>query len=106
MRALMVAVVVMGVMIVGGTVTLGVLIYLRMNGHPAAAPVAGAVAPVAVVPGAAGEVVLDQPAGTHIAGIAALGDRLAVQLQGGGPDRVLLLDARTGHPTGTVRLAQ
>ena len=32
-------------------------------------------------------VLLEEPAGTRIAAIAAVGDRLAVQLQGGGADR-------------------
>ncbi len=49
-------------------------------------------------------VLLDEPAGTRIAGIAAVGDRLAVQLQGGGADRVVLLDPHTGAVVGRIGL--
>ena len=42
--------------------------------------------------------------GTRIAAIAAAGDRLAVQLQGGGPDRVLLVDPRNGRVAGRIGL--
>jgi hypothetical protein len=85
----MVAVVTMGVLIVGGTVTLGVLIVQRLGGAPAAQ---------------AAPLMLDEPAGTRIAGMAASGDRLALQLQGGGPDRVVLLDAHTGRLAARVSL--
>jgi hypothetical protein len=73
MRALKVAVVVMGVLIVVGTMGLVVGIARR-----SAAP--------SVVSAAAwaASVVLDEPAGTRIVGIAVVRDRLAVQLQGGG----------------------
>ncbi len=90
MRALKIATIVMGVLIVGGTLTLVVLVVRRL-----AAPAGG---PVAAV--------LDEPAGTHIAGIAALRDRLAVQLQGGGVDRVVLIDAATGAVAGRISLAR
>ncbi len=48
---------------------------------------------------------LDEPAGTRIVGIAAVRDRLAVQLQGGGADRVVLIDPATGAVAGRVSLA-
>ena len=89
MRALKILTIVMGVMIVAGTVTLAVLITTRVSAGP----------PPAV------EATLDEPPGTAIAGIAPLGDRLAIQLHGGGPDRVLLLDARSGRVVGPVALA-
>ena len=38
--------------------------------------------------------------------LGAAGDRLAVLLQGGGPDRVLLLDPRSGQVVGRVGLAR
>ena len=50
--------------------------------------------------------VLDEPTGTRIAGIAAVQDRLAVQLQGGGVDRVVLVDPRTGAMAGRISLAR
>ena len=49
-------------------------------------------------------VLLDEPAGTRIAGVAAAGDRVAIQLQGGGADRVVLVDPRTGAVAGHIRL--
>jgi hypothetical protein len=50
--------------------------------------------------------VLDEPAGTQIAGIAAVRDRLAVQLRGGGADRVLLIDPASGAIVGRVGMAR
>jgi len=37
--------------------------------------------------------------------MAAMADRLAVQVQGGGADRVLLIDPRTGAVAGRISLA-
>jgi hypothetical protein len=50
--------------------------------------------------------VLDEPAGTGIAGIASVRDRLAVQLRGGGMDRVLLIDPVSGAVVGRMSLAR
>jgi hypothetical protein len=50
--------------------------------------------------------VLDEPEGTHIAGIVAVRDRLAVQLRGGGVDRVVLIDPATGTIAGRIALAR
>ena len=93
-RALKVAVIVMGVLIVVGTVTLGVLIARRV------APLAGG-GPAASTPF---DTVLDEPAGTRIAGVAAVADGLAVQLQGGGADRVVVVDSHL-RVVGRVGLA-
>ena len=90
MRALKILTIVMGVMIVVGVVALGVVMTQRLGGLGAGA-VMGAT--------------LDEPAGTSIAGIAATADRIAIQLRGGGPDRVVLVDSKTGKPVGTVKLA-
>jgi hypothetical protein len=90
MRALKALTIVMGVLIVGGTAILGVMVARRLGG--------GSTAPVSLV--------LDEPAGTRIAGIAAAGDRLAVQLQGGGPDRVVLVDPHSGATAGRIALAR
>jgi hypothetical protein len=51
-------------------------------------------------------VVLDEPAGTRIGGIAAVSSRLAVLLQGAGPDRIVLIDPSTGKEAGTIALAR
>ena len=98
MRALKVAVVVMGVLIVAGTMALVIGIVRR-----SAPPVM-----VATLPGLPASVsaVLDEPEGTHIAGIVALRDRLAVQLQGGGADRVVLIDPVTGAVAGRIALVR
>jgi len=89
-RWLQVAVVVMGVLIVAGIGTIAVVIVTRMS------PRAGAIA----------SAVLDEPEGTRIAGAALAPDRLAVQLQGGGPDRVVLVDTKAGRVLGRVTLAR
>ena len=89
MQALKALTIVMGILIVGGTAVLGVVLARRLGG--------GTGAPVAIV--------LDEPTGTRIAAIAGAGDRLAVQLQGGGPDRLVLIDPHTGKATGRVALA-
>ncbi len=93
MRALKIAVAVMGVLIVAGTVALVVGVVRRGPGPSAAA------LPPAVT------AVLQEPEGTRITGIAAVQDRLALQLQGGGGDRVVLVDVRTGAVAGRITLA-
>lgn len=98
LRMLKVAAIVMAVMIVLGTTTLFVMMAKKgMSGPTAASPT-----PVASQVAA----VLDEPPGTRIVGIAAVADRLAVQLSGGGADRVVLLDSRTGQVAGRVALAR
>jgi hypothetical protein len=89
MRFLKFVTVAMAVLIVVGTTVLLVAIVRRI----------GSPAPPAQV-----AVLLDEPAGTRIAGIAAVGDRLAVRLEGGGTDRVVLLDARSGVVSGRIGL--
>jgi hypothetical protein len=90
MRILKVLTIAMGVLIVVATTMLVVLIARRIGGG--------------VGPPASIEVLLDEPSGTRIAAIASAGDRLAVQLQGGGPDRVLLVDPRNGSVAGRIAL--
>ena len=91
MRALKVLVVVMGVMIVVGVVALGVIMTQRLGG---------------LVAGGAADTVLAEPDGTVIAGIAGAADRIAIHLHGGGADRVVLIDAKTGKPVGRVVLGK
>ena len=90
MRSLKVAVVVMGILFIGGFATLVTLLVQRMSSG------AGGIA----------SAVLDQPPGTRIAGASAAQDRLVVQLQGGGPDRVVVLDVKSGRVLGSVGLAR
>ncbi len=93
MRAVKIAVAAMSVLIVVGVVVVVVTLINRLSG-PAAVPALTAAA------------VMDEPAGTSIAGIAAVGDRLAVQLHGGGPDRVVFVDPRTATVAGRISLTK
>jgi hypothetical protein len=90
MRALMILVVAMGVLIVAGVVGLVGVVASRVAARRPAEAVA---------------VLLDEPAGTRIAGIAAVADGLALQLQGGGADRVVVVDPRL-HVVGRLGLAR
>jgi hypothetical protein len=84
--------VLMGVLIIIGSTVVVVTIIKRSTDESSGTPVA---------------VVLDEPAGTRIGGIAAMPGRLAVLLQGGaGPDRIVLVDPRTGTEAGTIALAR
>lgn len=95
MRALTAVTIFMGVLIVVGTGALIAIIVHRSVSAPA-------------TPGTAGPATLrlDEPAGTRIAAIAAVGDRLALELQGGGTDRVVLVDPRSGAVTGRITLGR
>ena len=92
MRAVKIAAAVMAVLIVLGTTVLIVTVVRRLS-EPAAPAMAVAAAAV-----------LDEPTGTSIAGIAAVGDRLAVQLRGGGPDRIVFVDPRSATVAGRISL--
>ncbi|GIX11996.1 DUF6476 family protein [Elioraea sp.] len=87
MRVLKAAVVIMGVLIVAGTVVLAVTIANRLGQRPPPPEVAG----------------LGEPAGSRILGIAAAGDRLAVHVTGGGAeDRIVLVDPATHRVLGRL----
>lgn len=92
LRALKIAAIGMAVLIVLGTSGLFVVMMKRGGSSPNV--------PVNLA------AVLDEPVGTRIMGIAVVQDRLAVQLQGGGVDRVLLLDPRTGAVAGRISLGR
>ena len=51
----------------------------------------------------AANVLLTEPPGTHIASLTAAGPNWALLLQGGGPDRIILL-APDGRRTGSITL--
>ena len=77
-RALKVATIAMGVLIVAGTVTLAALVVGRLSGPAGTTPTR-----------------LQEPPGSRIAGIAASDGRLAVHVTGGGlPDRVRVFSLR------------
>lgn len=92
MRAVKIATIVMGALIVLGTTVILVTIVKRTISGPTGSPEK----PFAVL--------LDEPAGTGIAGIASVRDRLAVQLRGGGVDRVVLIDPLSGAVVGRVAM--
>ena len=94
MQALKIATIVMGVLIVLGTSVVLVTIVKRTMSGPTGMP---------EKPFAAA---LDEPAGTAIVGITAVRDRLAVQLHGGGVDRVVLIDPVSGAVAGRIALAR
>lgn len=107
LRALKIAVIVMAVLIVAGTTMLIVEVIRRVSAPAGPLPPG----PLPAGPSAAGSsavfsVTLQEPAGTRITGVAETQDRLAVQLQGGGADRVVLIDPRSGVVIGRILLAQ
>lgn len=93
-RAVKIATIAMGVLILLGTTVILVTIVKRTMTGPAG------------VPEKAFAAVLDEPEGTSIAGIASVRDRLAVRLHGGGADRVLLIDPASGVVVGRIGLAR
>ena len=90
MRVLLGVVVVMGVLIVAGMAAIGLTIFHRSM----------------AVPAVAGDAVLDEPAGTRIGQVLAVADRLALRLEGGGPDRVVVVDPKTGKVVWRAALAR
>ena len=94
LRALKIVTIVMGVLIVLGTTVVVVTVIKRT------------VPGLGGMPDKAFAAVLDEPAGTAIAAIAPVRDRLAVQLHGGGADRVIFLDPASGTVVGRVSLAR
>ncbi len=98
MRALKAATIVMGILILVGTAVLIATIIKRATA-PAPVAAAGGFVPASVT------TVLHEPAGTRITGLASVGSVLALSLQGGGPDRVVLIDPRTAEPRGRITLA-
>ena len=102
MRALQAAVIVMGVLILGGTAAV-----IAIVAHRAAAPKPAGTAPGVPLPAAAATpVLLDEPPGTRIAVTAVADERLVLQLVGGGPDRVVVVELRGGAVVARVSLAR
>ncbi|MBB2198171.1 MAG: hypothetical protein ABF479_05805 [Gluconacetobacter sp.] len=105
-RGLLAAVIGMGVLLaVGSLVLVGVLVH-RIS-HPKPAAIAGLdaePAALAVAAGNGGELVLGEPAGTHVSGMTREREGvLAVALTGGGgPDRVLLWDVQNRRIVGRL----
>ena len=94
MRAVKIAVAVMSVLIVVGVTVVVVTVIGRVT------------KPAAPVMTASAAAVMDEPAETAIVSIASVGDRLAVQLRGGGPDRVVFVDPHTATVAGRISLTK
>lgn len=90
MRALKALTIGMGILILVGTTVLIAVIFHRATAPREEKPLA---------------LVLHEPAGTRIAGIAATQDRLALSLAGGGADRVVLVNPLSGAVVGRITLA-
>jgi hypothetical protein len=100
LRAVKIAAIVMGVLIVLGTTTLFVMLAKRGLAPSAAEPAVSAPTHDRIA------AILDEPLGTAIEGIATAGPYLAVRLRGGGADRVVLVDPATGRIAGRIALAR
>lgn len=98
----MAAVIGMGILIVAGVTVLVVVMVQRMSSLPAAdARLA------ANNPAAPDQLTLDEPDGTRIAAATLGGERVVLSLSGGGrPDRVVIVDTRSGRVLGRVALAR
>jgi hypothetical protein len=98
MRALKLLVVVMGVLLVGGTAALIIAIIDRAS-HRAATP------PAPVAGRGFDRTVIDLPAGARVLGSEAVGDRLAVRIAlAEGGEALILIDPRSGARLGTIEL--
>jgi hypothetical protein len=114
MRALKIATIVMGVLIVLGTTVVAVTIVRRTMFAPARIPenampenaMPEKAMPEKALQEKAFAAELDEPAGTAIVGVTSVHDRLAVQLRGGGVDRLLLIDPVSGAVVGRIALAR
>ncbi|HEY6433058.1 MAG TPA: hypothetical protein VIZ17_13850 [Acetobacteraceae bacterium] len=89
MRILTALTVAMGVLILLGTTVLVVALVKRPASGIGTNPV---------------DLALDEPAGTRITAITSVADQLALELQGGGPDRVILINPRSGVVAGRITL--
>lgn len=107
MRLLKIAVIVMGVLIIGGTAALVVLIAHRLSApHPGALVAAAPVAPHPVPTSPGVPTGLGEPAGSRIVAISRVSNGLALLVTGGGePDRVVVIDSASGRVLLRIGLA-
>ena len=105
-RALKAAIVVMGVLIVLGIIGLIAAVAYRGANRNPTIPLPPTTVPI---PGAAlPDLILDEPPGTRIATISQTPDRTTILLQGPSqtPDRIIVVDTRTGQIIHRIRLAR
>jgi len=92
-------IVIMGVLIVAGFTFLGVELYKRMSDPNRASLTAIAPAPAET----AVDVTLDVPAGSRIGEVVVVGNRVLFKVSlPQGPDRLYMMDPRTGAVTATI----
>ena len=92
MRALKILVVVMGVLLLAGSVALAVALMARLAHHPAP------------VPGVPARLAVTLPKGARVESVSALGDRLAVHVTTPDGALVLIVDPATGAVRETLEL--
>jgi hypothetical protein len=102
MRALRLLVVVLGVLLVGGTLSLVVAIIVRVPHPSESGPQARAPAPSRAAPF---DAAFDLPAGAVIQSVQPAGERLAVRLVlPDGGQEIVILDLGSGARIGTIEL--
>jgi hypothetical protein len=97
MRAMIGLVIFMGVLIVAGVGTIVATVLHRIG---AALPGAATAPPETVT-----TLPLKEPPGTHILQASESAGHLTAVLQGGGPDRIVIIDLATGRTLARVTLA-
>jgi hypothetical protein len=102
MRGLKTLVIVLGVLLVGGMVTLVAAMVWR-GSHPVAAE--GAAPRLPAIAGKPFESTLDLPAGATVVSMEATGERLVLQVAlPDGRRQIVIVDIRTGARLGTIEL--
>jgi len=101
MRGLKTLVIVLGVLLIGGVVTLVGTVVWRGTHPVASSPVAAEPR----LPGPPFETTLDLPSGAEIASIEAAGERLVLQVVlPRGRRQLVIVDIRSGTLLGTIKL--
>jgi hypothetical protein len=96
MRALKALVIIMGILLLGGSATLAVLLVQRLGTHHAPAGLAASPLPSVVE--------LGLPHEAEVTAMAALGDRLALHVKAPDGDRILVIDPARGTILETIQL--
>lgn len=103
MQILKALVVIMGVLIIAGFAFLGVELYKRMSDPNRAVSSAPSAAASSDVSDRAADITLDVPAGARIGEMVVVGNRVLFKVTlPQGPDRLYLMDPRSGAVTATI----
>lgn len=103
-RWLVVAVIVMGLLLVIGTIVVGTEVSRRLSApRPAASPIPAESVAAPSIPQKPFAQKVDLPAGTQVISMMAAGERLVVQVENqDGLTSAYILDPRTGSLLGTI----